>query len=186
VSGSGYGDALSVEEALAQKEALFQIMVSERHVDPEMRDDVLQEARIVAWQVLTSDKEYGNRDQYAHAAARRRIVETATRQTWTGHTRVHGQPTDPLRQAGKEPLEAVELVAAEVLSDIDAAYHHGQVYAAIRALPEPHREYVYQRFWLGMTEPEMAAYAGRSVATVSRWWLNDIRPTLRHALADVW
>lgn len=190
MSGNGFGDSLNVEEVLARKEALLQIMVSENTaVTPEMRDDVLQEARITAWQVYTSDREMQNRDTYTHAAARKRIGEVAQRQTWTGHTRVHGQPTDPLRQQGKESLDVMiesdsglALVAVELLDGVEVAYHYGQVHQAIRALSEPHRLFVYQKYWLGLSESELAAKHGKSVGTISRWWTQTIKPALRQNL----
>lgn len=183
----GFGDDLSVNEVLAAKDRLFQIMVSERSTDPNIRDDVLQEARIVAWKILASPRNFDNRDAYLHAAARMRISEVAERQAWTGHTRKTGQPVDPLRRADKVSYDqlaeaGVVLIAADVLYGVEVAYHYGQVHEAIRALPAQHRDFVYQKFWLGLTEPELAAAHDRSVATVSRWWVNEIRPVLRTRL----
>lgn len=182
----GFGDDLDVQEVIERKERLLQIMVSERVTDPSVRDDILQEARIAVWKAMSRAYES---DAYLHTAARRRIEEVRSRQTWTGHTRVHGQPTDPLRDSRTDSLDRLMDVglmtaAQSVLDGIEMAYHQGEMFQAIAALPANQREYVILRFWGGLTEPEIAAETHRSVSTVQRLW-SDAKGSLRAALGHL-
>lgn len=182
----GFGDSLDVQEVIERKERLLQIMVSERVTDPAVRDDILQEARIAVWKALSRPH---HSDAYLHTAARRRIEEVQARQTWTGHTRVHGQPTDPLRQSSTDSLDRLMDVglmtaAQTILDGVEMAYHQGELFQAIADLPANYREYVILRFWGGLTDPEIAAEMGRSKATLQRWW-TEARSTLRVRLGHL-
>lgn len=182
----GYGDALDVQEVIERKERLLQIMVSERVTDPSARDDILQEARIAVWKAIGRAHDT---DAYLHTAARRRIEEVRSRQTWTGHTRVHGQPTDPLRQSRTDSLDRLMDVglmtaAQSILDGVEMAYHQGEMFQAIAALPANQREYVILRFWGGLFDAEIAAEVGRSKATVQRWW-TEARGALRASLGHL-
>jgi RNA polymerase sigma factor (sigma-70 family) len=177
----GYGDALDVTELLARKERLLQIIVSERAPDPTTRDDVLQEARIIIWKLADKPR---RDDGYLHGAVRHRVDDVRDRQTWTGHTGTRGH-TDVAKMVTTERLDAgLVLTAAAVLDNIDMAYHHGEVLDAIAALEPNQRAYVIMRFWGGLSNPEIAASTGRSLATVSRWW-SEAKPTLRAALGHL-
>lgn len=183
----GYGDALSVAERLGQLEVLTRIRASEHAHHLAEPADLAQEARITIWQVATGRPE--STREYLSAAARMRVREAATRQTWTGHTRVHGQPADPLRSREKESLDdpdftlLLSLHAQEWVEGAQLAYHHGQIAQAIGELPEKQRAYVLLRFWCGL-EPGVierdyqidkdAAWAGAR---------RNLRTSLRHLAA---
>lgn len=180
------GDALDVREVIERKERLLQIMVSERVTDPAARDDILQEARIAVWKAMGRPH---MADAYLHTAARRRIEEVRDRQTWTGHTRRHGQPTDPLRQSRTDSLDrmldvGLMVAAQNILDGVEMAYHQGEMFQAIAALPANQREYVILRFWGGLTEAEIAAEVHRSVPTVQRWW-SEAKGSLRASLGHL-
>lgn len=83
---------------------LFYAMAKEHVEDPNLWDDCVQEAAIRVWQL---QRRGGDHSQaYYHQAARRRIKEVATRQTWLGHSGRHGKPIDPLRMA-HDSLDAI-------------------------------------------------------------------------------
>lgn len=174
----GFGDDLDVTELIQAKETLLQIIVSERAPNPTTREDVLQEARIIIWQLANRPR---RDDGYLHAAVRHRVDDVRNRQTWTGHTGTRGH-TDVAKMAGLLQWDVLE--AAATLSDLTLAYHEGEIADAIASLPPHQRAYVVLRFWGGMTEPEIAAEMDRSVATVQRWWA-DAKPALRGALAHL-
>jgi RNA polymerase sigma-70 factor, ECF subfamily len=58
-----------------------------------------------------------------------------------------------------------------------------QVWSALQELSPRQRAVITQRYFLGMTEAEMAEQSGRSKGTV-KWLLNAARERLRHLLAE--
>lgn len=175
------------EEEIRKRERLLAIQARERGFSDESREDVLQEGRISLWQTL--EKHDGDvPPQYLNRASELRMREVATRETWTGHTRKHGQPTDPLRNHEKQSMddEAFSLgvleVVNDVLSGVEMAYHHGEIVQAINALPEREREYVVLRFWGGYTLPEIADVLSISKQHIERTWRERTRPVLRSHL----
>jgi DNA-directed RNA polymerase specialized sigma subunit len=79
-----------------------------------------------------------------------------------------------LTELGIEPLEF-----AEKLDEIEVAYHYGEIHKAITELPEAWREYVWLRFWGGLTD----AQAVRAVEDAYRGqWLKHIKPELAQQL----
>jgi hypothetical protein len=75
---------------------LYYAMAREHVDDPNLWDDCVQEAAIHVWRLKRRGLEQS--DGYYRLAARRRIKEVATRQTWTGYTSQRGRPVDPLRK----------------------------------------------------------------------------------------
>lgn len=189
VLNDGIGDSLSVDERIRAKQRLIEIMVSEHQRDLENRDDLIQEGRIALWRTMIRE-DCPSSEAYLHAAARQRINEVATRQTWTGHTRVHGQPTDPLRQPGKVEMEAaldagLVTVAADVLGAVEMAYHRGEIMKVLAELPYEYRAYVVLRFWGGYTQPEISEILHRQPNNLNRTWQEVIRPRLQRQLAHL-
>ena len=64
------------------------------------------------------------------------------------------------------------------VDEVINAYHHGEIAQALSALTFTQRQQVFARFWLGMSEPEIAALQGVSVSSVSRRWTQEIKPQL--------
>lgn len=75
---------------------LYYAMAKEHVDDRNLWDDCVQEAAIHVWRLRRRDPDHP--DSYYHRAARRRIKEVATRQTWLGHSGRNGKPIDPLRR----------------------------------------------------------------------------------------
>ncbi len=185
----GFGDALSSEEMAASIEAnerLLRLKAGERMRGNERAtdvwDDVLQEGRIVQFEVLR--KRPGSAREYVSAAMSHRIIEVLTRGTWTGMERTHGKPRDPLRRGDRYSVDDETLQLDQVVGSSDwidgviMAYHHGQIHQALAALTFTQRQHVFARIWLGMSDPEIAALQGCSRQTVERRWRTEIKPQL--------
>lgn len=181
ILNDGFGDHLSITEAIAQREPLISIMAAERAVPTSEWEDARQEARITFWRVLTDRPE--SSPAYVHKAMGRRIIEVSTRGTWTGYVSHRGYPIDPLRRRDRDSLDDPDLFfeasSPEVLDSVLLAYHEGEILAAINALPPAWREYVILRFWGGWTNAEISARQGTKLANVARTWNEAIRPRLR-------
>lgn len=187
----GFGEQMSMTELddlIRSKERLIQIQVSERSADPNVRDDLLNEARIAIWEVAT--KRPGAPPAYIHASTGKRITEVATRGKFTGQPSQRGKPSvDPIRRKDRDsfddPLFVVEATAPDVLDSIEWAYHEGEIMQAICDLPERHRRYVVLRFWGGLTHVEMADDIGIKPGNMARMWTENIRPVLLDRLGHL-
>jgi DNA-directed RNA polymerase specialized sigma subunit len=79
-----------------------------------------------------------------------------------------------LLELGLEPISA-----NEKMDDIEVSYHYGEIHQAVASLPEHWREYVWFRFWGGLTD----AQAVRSVKETYRGeWEKHMKPHLRDEL----
>jgi DNA-directed RNA polymerase specialized sigma24 family protein len=181
----GFGDALSPEEA-ERLDRLNRIRVGERVGSHADADDVLQEARIATWRALPRAATKDNPRAWLSVITFMRIIEILDRETWTGHTRVRGQPVDPLRAAGKRSLDDPAFTLAEDLdgpSWVDSAlfsYHEGEIARAISELSPRQRQYVYLRFWCGYGHMEIKGEFGMSDST----W-DGAKVHLRQSLAHL-
>lgn len=182
------------EEYLLSNERLLKIKAAERlrhnGAARALWDDVLQEGRLVQWTVL--EKRPDASRQYVHAAMSHRMTEVIMRDAWTGSEAKRGHPIDPLRRAGErdsvddETLHLDEIVeSSDWVDEVISAYHHGEIAQALDQLTFTQRQQVFARFWLGMSEAEIAALQGCSVSAVSRHWTQDIRPQLVAQLAHL-
>lgn len=184
---------LEMEESIREREGLLRLKAAERtrgnRSSNDTWDDILQEGRIVEWTVLT--KRPDAPPSYVSAAMSNRISEVISRGTWTGMETHRGRPTDPLRRpmaercsVNDETLRLDEMLASsDWLDDVLVGYHHGQIMQALNALTFTQKVYVYQRFWEGRSNPEIAAERGLSTGEVERQWRCNIRPRLQAQLA---
>jgi DNA-directed RNA polymerase specialized sigma subunit len=79
-----------------------------------------------------------------------------------------------LLELGLEPHAAVEY-----MDDLEIAYHYGEIHEAVAALPDHWREYVWLRFWGGLTDAQTV----RSIKETYRGeWERHMRPRLREEL----
>lgn len=180
-----FGDEdLWFEERIRERDRLSQIQVSEQSSDIGIRDDLIQEARIKIWQILQErpDAVTG----LLSVATKYRIRELVQRgQKWTGMKGRQGLERDPLRREWTTTDDEewpLLIEAADVLSGVEMAYHHGEILDAIRALPLNHQEYVMLRFWGGFTNVEIAAVQEVNAGNMARMWKDSIRPRLGEAL----
>lgn len=190
---AGYGDALTPEEVLARYEQRARVIAYEWERPHAPREDLAQEARIALWRELVKRQEAGEDlatvQGLATVVIRRAVSNAVVDQRWTGTEYPMGKRRDPIRTDPRdldaEVRDGLVLVAADVLAEVELAYHEGEIMAAISAMPEAHREYVYLRFWRGYNDPEIAALTGRGKANVGRTWHSVIRPQLRQRLAHL-
>jgi RNA polymerase sigma factor (sigma-70 family) len=182
----GFGDDLAIDEYIREHEGLLRLKAAERtrgnRNSNDTWDDILQEGRIVQWQVLA--KRPDAPAAYVSAAMSNRIMECILRGTWTGMERRHGKPLDPLRRGDRDSVDDETLQLDQVVDQADwvehalLGYHQGQILAALNELTFTQKEAVVLRFWGGMTNAEIAARQGISKQTVERQWREIIRPAL--------
>lgn len=182
----GFGDDLAIDEYIREHEGLLRLKAAERtrgnRNSNDTWDDLLQEGRIVQWQVL--EKRPDAPAAYVSAAMSNRIMECVVRGTWTGMSRTHGKPLDPLRRRDRDSVDDETLQLDQVVDSstwVEHAllgYHQGQILKALDELTFTQKEAVVLRFWGGMTNAEIAARQGISKQTVERQWREIIRPAL--------
>lgn len=158
----GYGNdqqqdpdqALSEVDAVLTKVALGVLRVSR----PDWQD-MLQEGRIEFWHAHRE----GNSTPLSVWRARRRMRAFAFRGQaetgYRGHTGRHGVRREPEQVAildapiddDETAMTLGDLIAeATSIDGVEVAYHHGEIQAALDALTERQRRYVYARFWCGI------------------------------------
>lgn len=189
----GFGD--SVEGALLQWEpALHRITRRYQNSSQPGYHDLLQEVRIAFWRQYDVDPgEAGG--ALALLAAKRRasnLFNPERRDHPTGYTGSPGSipvTTTAILDApvGDGPATLLEVVfgGLDAMVGVEMAYHHGEIAAAVNALPSEHREYVVKRFWEGWTDSEVARYQGVSTSGLHNRWTRRIRPTLVERLSHL-
>lgn len=185
----GFGDSGYdlLEQTIIEKQRLIEIQVSERNQDVNLREDLIQEARITVWKVL--EKRPDAPGAYIHASTAKRIAEVLRGGTMTGQPTNQGKPRDPIRRKDRDSFDDPEFLvgasAPDVLGAVEMAYHEGQILDAIRALPPRYQEYVILRFWAGWTPGELAPVIGVKATNQARMWKEAIRPVLAERLAHL-
>jgi RNA polymerase sigma factor (sigma-70 family) len=103
--------------------------------------DLVQEGYIAMWKAIksfTPDK--GKLDWWLKFKAANRMKTLAIRRPL---------PDDELQDW------SLDIAAPDLLDQIDIAYHHGEIAAAIDRLTPQQKRYVIARFWLGLSGNEM-------------------------------
>lgn len=103
---------------------------------PEMIDDLAQEGRVAAWDAWNSLKvpeDVG----YTKAAARKHMLSIVS-----GQRRMLGSehPRQKIVRADPTPAEDIPDSSEGLADYVILAYHHGEIYQAIRALPPGQRQ----------------------------------------------
>jgi DNA-directed RNA polymerase specialized sigma24 family protein len=83
---------------------MFYAMAKDYVSDRSLWDDCVQEARIHVWKLR--QRGVPRTEAYYNKAARNRIINMGSRQTWLGHSGHHGYPVDPLRR----PHDSLDLM----------------------------------------------------------------------------
>lgn len=198
----GYGDGLTPTELLAMWEQRVQVIAHEHARPGAEKEDLAQEARIALWKQAPKYPGDDMSGGLATVIIRHAIAPAAEYQRWTGTADgTKGKPRDPLRRTPDSldaPLgnadegaevttlaDSLLLETPDVIDGLEMAYHRGEILRAINELSDEHREYVYLKFWRGMSEAEIGAALGRTKGNVNRTWLQVIRPRLREKLAHL-
>lgn len=192
----GYGDAPTVDEALADYEAWLhhrahQMLPSTDH----RHDDLVQEGRIAMWQAHSKhDPKKGALPAWLtqHATWRMRDV-LARRGKWTG---------SPARRDGRHAVEDAPTVSLNALLEPDGdrlgderaggvvpdiadaamgAYHRQQIVDALEDLTEGQRRYVLLRFWGDVVGRELRDAFGYDPKGL---WSSPKSPAARERLAQ--
>lgn len=157
-------------------------------------EDLAQEGWIALWRAV---RDYGKTDErYLHVTARNRMRLIAGGRPPLGSGARRGPRTEPtivdsLDRAYDKAADGwmddplLVATAVDMLDGVEAAYHDGEIAQALAALPFGHRQYVVARFWLGMTDVEIAAMQERDKRDVGRTWKRTIRPKLAERLGHL-
>lgn len=184
----GYGNETDIDSYIRDNERLLRLKSAERANNPADWDDLLNEGRIVQWEVLAKRPDAPR--AYVSAAMSMRLTEVAMRGKWFGMPSQQGKASvDPLRRSDRDsfddPDSDIVVVAAETLDRVLLAYHYGEISQALNDLPERHREYVLLRFWGGYSNAEIAAQRGILGKEIERQWRVLIRPRLAGVLSHL-
>jgi RNA polymerase sigma factor (sigma-70 family) len=153
-------------------------------------EDLLQEARIEFWRCheALAHETPDNRRRYSLHRAKRhigKVVNPARGEKPTGmEYRTERQVDEAWSLDALEKPDTI-LALANALDLIERAYHRNEIVKALRTLPEEQQEYVIRRFWLGLSDRQMAASMGLSPSGVSWKWRAEVRPALEQRLAHL-
>lgn len=149
--------------------------VARKMVADSLVDELAQEGWIAIWREL-----HHTRDATAHPAPQDWQLKhtaiwrmAACRRDWS----------EPMKQRQHSFTADVVAVAdlPHELGDLELAYHHGEIHAAMGALSPREQEYVIQRFWHGMEAAQLKIHFGYSPNGL---WRTG-RPKLALALAHL-
>lgn len=194
MSGSDFGDNLSVSEQLAEYDLWLHKRAWQMQAVPNDHEDLVQEGRIAMWKALENhDPDKGALPSWLTVHAQYRMKEVVTRKTWTGMPpRLHGSQSLDHRIVSSldqllEDADGVEnmLEAADLMDAAIWAYHQGEVAAALDALTPAQRKYVIARFWMGMQNTDLKIVFGYEPHALWTSKKNGARMKLRDRLAHL-
>jgi len=175
---------MTLEQRLTKLEPFIQIVASEVCHDASIRDDVMQEARIIVYKISKDHPEVGH--GYYVNSVKRSILNSVQRRSWTGSERPRGAPIDPLRR-DTDSLQDPEISfdAAEDdprLERVESEDRYAQVRDAVAGLEDAReRELIYLMYWADQSYAEMSRSIGLSKPMVSVY-LTRARDNLRPRL----
>jgi RNA polymerase sigma factor (sigma-70 family) len=128
-------------------------------------EDLAQEGWVAMWKALSTHDGSAPLDYFLKYVAQRRMVsvlekwrnaDQGRRQGWSGQVdlQIAGHPTLI------EDHTAIWNMLTVDLPEVEAAYHHGEILAALAELTPRQREYVLLRFWGGYNQPDIAEHFG--------------------------
>jgi DNA-directed RNA polymerase specialized sigma24 family protein len=156
--------------------------LANQYARPSDVDDVAQEALITIWRTL--EAKGGKRGAAASLLAsngRYRAVAILGGAYPFGHDSKPGPRPEPKDSVTVPLLEAEE---APDEGGIDVLEMTNSMVEAILILEPQDREYVYSRFWLGMSDVEIAEERGTTNKVVGQNWHRRIKPVLATLLED--
>jgi RNA polymerase sigma factor (sigma-70 family) len=132
-------------------------------------EDAAQEAWITLWKALPSYHGQMPFIPWCHGVVRNRILNYINRDMVpTPIPPAPGRPSQPVHIDCVEDVS--EIWEGEAATeDVDLAYHHAELAAALDTLSPKLRAYVEARFWQGLRGAELDAAVGQSNATASLW-----------------
>jgi RNA polymerase sigma factor (sigma-70 family) len=171
---------MQLEEILQDYKAWLHKVAMDLTADIDHQKDVIQVGRIAMWRALERyDASKGALPSFLTSAARYAMIEEA-------YGRGKGRDRDRTKQLKLSPVAPDspfwEMSVAGLLSEMEMAYHRGEVAKAINQLSPEQREYVYRRFWKDEPEPEIREALGRQSPVHYLW--TDKRSGARKQLAE--
>lgn len=126
-------------------------------------DEISQEGWVAIWQALRQDNGGAPLDWWLKMRARSHIAHVLKSRIAACRDARRTDITDatPGEQADRYSVW-VQLSADDDLAEIEGAYHHGEIMAAINSLPRAQRSYIERRFWHGWTTGALDIYFGNS------------------------
>lgn len=107
--------------------------------DHARREEAVQAARVAIWENLKRH----NPDKGSLPAFLTSVM------LWRMRDAAWSMPRDI-------PMEELPArIDEQIVTDIELAYHHGEIHQAIRSLTHQQQRYVYLRFWRGKSHGEM-------------------------------
>lgn len=151
-----FGDTGTDSTLKAYEKWLYKVANGYTGGDWDRANDLAQEGRIAMWRALqTWDPDRSALPFWLTNAATMRMKDLAFG---------HGQPTGHEEMRGRRAAEETSLeqitagrdedtidwLKIDALSDVEIAYHHGEIERAMESLTPTQRQYVFLRFWGGI------------------------------------
>lgn len=137
-----------------------------QHGHGDRSEDLAQEGWIALWQATrTYDGRGGVSFDYwlrrcAHDRMRVVLRLWMARCRDVNVTELGGDPWERVNNWSELASDNAWVSLLTNLGDVEFAYHHGEIAQAMASLTPRQREYVYLRFHLGYTTPELTAHFG--------------------------
>jgi len=121
---------------------------------PDEWQDLAQEGSVAMWRALrTYDPDKGALPSYLTTAAKWRMQECASRETWTGTMSSRGhireKPATPVEPRMLDP----DRCWTEMAEGVMLAYHRGEVGRVLSGFSLSVQSALYRKFWLDETVP---------------------------------
>jgi RNA polymerase sigma factor (sigma-70 family) len=178
---------MNIEDRLAYIEPFIQIFTSQVCKDPSIRDDVMQEARIVVCRIDSDHHDVGH--GYYVNSVKNAIITAVKRRSWTGSERRPGNSIDPLRRQ-TESIDVAPEQYDQPLTDHDMLMvETGDIREAVRQAvakldDDREREMVFRLYWAEQTQAEIGSIFGLSKSRVA-FYLSSARSKLRESLEKI-
>ena len=140
--------------------------------DISMAEDIVQDAFIRAYRAIRgfdSTRPFEPWFMRSVVNASVKMMQRSARQVQVGD------------EADESVLAELALRAESIESQVESIEFHNQIWDAMQKLSPRQRAVIVQRYFLEMSEKEMAEQAGSAVGTV-KWMLNAARERLRGLL----
>lgn len=136
--------------------------------DRQTQEDLAQECYYAMWEALKLyNPAKGALPSYLTVSAKNRLNRVLKRNFYLGTPGVKGHK----REAAAVPIDTtpgpteesggwIDRQLSTALGDVELAYHHGEIMEAIRDLNPTQRQYVYYRFWRGLSNSEIRQVIG--------------------------
>lgn len=153
---------------------------------PDRAEDLAQEGWIALWKATQSYDGSAPLDWWLKRKAHGRMLVVIRNWGSIRNAQHRVVDFDFIESLGDE-LESAWLIQAISLElpEVELAYHHGEIVAALDALTPREREYVVARFWGGLNHPELTAHFGYQPQGLWRTARRKLVAQLEHLAVSV-